>query len=220
MSTVWIIALIAVVVLVVAAVVIVGRGKAGAGGGRGLKRRFGPEYDRVVARHDGDTKAADRELGERVKRHGSLELRPLTAETREQYVAHWAGAQEQFVDSPQRAVAEADKLLARLAADRGFPDGTQYDEQFSALSVHHAAQVNGYRKVHRAAHGENSTEQMREAMIEARELFEVLVTAKPADSGQHRPQHTEDGKDHKGGTGRSGAKWSPSRSDHAKGSGA
>ncbi|MEN8655159.1 hypothetical protein ABCR94_32390 [Streptomyces sp. 21So2-11] len=218
MSTVWIIALIVVVVLVVAAVVMVGRGKAGAGGGRGLKRRFGPEYDRVVARHDGDTKAAERELGERVKRHGSLELRPLSAETREQYVAHWAGTQEQFVDSPQRAVAEADKLLARLAADRGYPDGTQYDEQFSALSVHHSAQVNGYRKVHRAAHGESggesSTEQMREAMIEARELFEVLVTAKPADTGRNRPQHTEDGK------GRSGAPWTPGRRHDAKGSGA
>ncbi|OEJ38879.1 hypothetical protein AR457_24030 [Streptomyces agglomeratus] len=214
MSTVWIIALIAVVVVLLVAVFLVaGPGKGG--GGRGLKRRFGPEYDRVVAHHDGDTKAAERELEARVKRHGSLEPRPLTPEIREQYVARWAGVQEQFVDSPQRAVAEADRLLARLAADRGFPADNQYDEQVSALSVHHADKVQGYRRVHRAAHTENSsTEQMREAMLDARELFETLVTAKPADSGKHRPQHAEERH------GRAQAPWSLGKGHHPKGSGA
>lgn len=213
MSTVWIIALIAVVVILLVAVFLVagpGRG----GGGRGLKRRFGPEYDRVVAHHDGDTKAAERELDERVKRHGSLELRPLTPETREQYVARWAAVQEQFVDSPRHAVAEADRLLARLAADRGFPADGQYDEQVSALSVHHADKVQGYRRVHRAARTDSSTEQMREAMLDARELFETLITAKPADSGRHRPQHA----DHRHG--RPHGPWSLGRGHHPKGSGA
>ncbi|MBT2530118.1 hypothetical protein J7E91_33375 [Streptomyces sp. ISL-99] len=213
MSTVWIIALIAVVVILLVAVFLVA-GPGRRGGGRGLKRRFGPEYDRVVARHDGDTKAAERELDERVKRHGSLQLRPLTPETREQYVARWAAIQEQFVDSPQHAVAEADRLVARIAADRGFPADGQYDEQVSALSVHHPQQVEGYRRVHRAAHTESSTEQMREAMLDARELFETLVTAKPADSGRHRPQHTDDRH------GRSHAPWSLGKGHHPKGSGA
>ncbi|MGW0550266.1 hypothetical protein [Streptomyces altiplanensis] len=217
MSTLWIIALLAVVVVAVVAVFIVagpGRG----GGGRGLKRRFGPEYDRAVARHDGDTKAAERELDERVKRYGSLEPRPLPPETREQYVARWAGVQEQFVDSPRQAVAEADRLLARLAADRGFPADEQYDEQVSALSVHHAGHVEGYRRIHRAAHTDSSTEQMREAMLDARELFEALVTAKPADSGRHRPHHAGD-RD-RSGRARSHVSWSPGRGHHAKGSGA
>lgn len=43
--------------------------------GRGLKRRFGPEYERLVTRHEGDTEAADRELGERLKQHGSVRER-------------------------------------------------------------------------------------------------------------------------------------------------
>ncbi|MET9508950.1 hypothetical protein ABZX62_10815 [Streptomyces flavidovirens] len=213
MSTVWIIALIAVVVILLVAVFLVA-GPGRRGGGRGLKRRFGPEYDRVVAHHDGDTKAAERELEERVKRHGSLELRPLTPETREQYVARWAAIQEQFVDSPQLAVAEADRLVARLAGDRGFPAEGQYDEQVSALSVHHPQQVHGYRRVHRAAHTESSTEQMREAMLDARELFETLVTAKRVDSGRHRPQHADDRH------GRSHAPWSLGKGHHPKGSGA
>ncbi|MGW0564120.1 hypothetical protein ACWDZ4_26820 [Streptomyces sp. NPDC003016] len=220
MSTLWIIALLAVVVVAVVAVfIVVGPGRGGGGRGRGLKKRFGPEYDRVVARHDGDTKAAERELDERVKRYGSLEPRALPPETREQYVARWAGVQEQFVDSPRHAVVEADRLLARLAADRGFPADEQYDEQVSALSVHHAGQVEGYRRIHHAAHTDSSTEQMREAMLDARELFEELVTAKPADSGRHRPHHVGD-RDSSGRRARSHAPWSPGRGHHAKESGA
>ncbi|AVH57509.1 MULTISPECIES: hypothetical protein [Streptomyces] len=66
------IVIIAVIVIAAVAVLIVGRGRIRDGGGRGLKHRFGPEYDRAVADHDGDTKAAERELSERVKQHGSL----------------------------------------------------------------------------------------------------------------------------------------------------
>lgn len=75
--------------------------------GRGLKRRFGPEYERLVSRHEGDTKAADRELGERLKQHGSVRERPLSPASREQYAAQWAGIQRRFIDSPQEAIAEA-----------------------------------------------------------------------------------------------------------------
>src|SRR5688572_22409556 len=104
MSTVLIIvALVVVLVIAAAAVLHLGRGKGG--GRRGLKRRFGPEYDRAIAGHDGDTKAAERELNERVKRHGSLKERPLSNETRELYVAQWTVLQERFVDSPDGSVA-------------------------------------------------------------------------------------------------------------------
>ncbi|MFG2351719.1 hypothetical protein [Streptomyces phaeochromogenes] len=57
------------------------------------------------------------------------------------YRAQWADVQEQFVESPQKAVTEADALLAGLARDRGFPDGEQFEEQFAALSVYHACRV-------------------------------------------------------------------------------
>ncbi len=77
MSTGLIIALIVIVAVVVAvAAVLTLRGR-GPRHGASLKRRFGPEYERAVARHDGDTKAAERELSARVERHGSLQVRPL-----------------------------------------------------------------------------------------------------------------------------------------------
>ncbi|MBM7439505.1 hypothetical protein [Streptomyces sp. HB132] len=157
-------------------------------GGHGLQRRFGPEYDRTVARHDGDTKAAEHELSERVKQHGSLSERPLRPEAREAYTRRWAEVQERFIDSPRDAVVEADALLAQLARDRGFPDGDSFQEQTDALSVHHAAQVDGYRRVHTAVRGQGGTEEMRKALIESRALFDVLLTDapdKPARTDRH-----------------------------------
>ncbi|MEU7579029.1 hypothetical protein AB0B50_15660 [Streptomyces sp. NPDC041068] len=216
MSTVMIIALIVVVaVLVVAAAAVLNRKRLRAGGGRGLKRRFGPEYDRAVARHDGDTKAAERDLGERVKRHGSLRTRPLDPAAREQFTVRWTVAQERFVDSPREAVTEADRLIAELAGARGFPDAGHYEDQLDALSVHHSHHVHGYRRVHRAAldttGGEDSragtdhggTEEMRAAMIEARALFDALMAEQhtdraPADHGRHTPRKSSTGITHKG----------------------
>jgi hypothetical protein len=195
MSTGVIIALIVIVaaVLVVAAV-LASRARGSHGGN--LKRRFGPEYDRAVARHDGDTKAAERELAERVERHGSLRTRQLDAAERERFEARWTAAQERFVDSPREAVAEADRLIAEVAGARGFPDGGQYEEQLAALSVHHAHHVDGYRRVHRVTHARvdgaqdsgAGTEEMRASLVEARALFEDLVRPARHDGGRHRTE--------------------------------
>ncbi|MFF6999076.1 hypothetical protein ACFY93_29565 [Streptomyces sp. NPDC008313] len=240
MSTGVIIALIVIVVavvLVAAAFVLLSRRPRG---GRSLQRRFGPEYDRTVARHDGDVKAAERDLTERVRRHGSLRMRPLEPAAGERYATRWTAAQERFVDSPREAVAEADRLLGELAAERGFPAGDRYDEQVEALSVHHGHHLHGYRRVHRAAHpGANGsahghgtdgadTEELREAMVEARALFDDLMTAGRRDGGRHRTDTdaaaaTGDGRPHTTRTegaasgGRAHLPWSLNR-NHAKGS--
>ncbi|MEV6111611.1 hypothetical protein AB0L59_03625 [Streptomyces sp. NPDC052109] len=194
MSTGMIVLTVIVAVAVVAAAIaptLRGRGRRG---GAGLKRRFGPEYERAVALHDGDTKAAERELAERVERHGELRERPLDAAGREQYEARWTAVQEHFVDSPRQAVAEADRLLAELAVARGYPDGGHYEEQLSALSVHHADHVDGYRRVHRVARAGASdamteagsgTEEMRTALVGARALFDDLTHSAP-EPGRHR----------------------------------
>jgi hypothetical protein len=197
MSTGLIIALIvivAAVVVVAAALTLLARRPQG---GRNLRRRFGPEYDRTVARHDGDAKAAERDLAERVRQHGALTERPLEPAVREQYAARWTAAQERFVESPREAVADVDRLLGELAGARGFPDGGRYEEQLAALSVHHGPHVDGYRRVHRVARtrvdgspdGRAGTEEMREAVVEARALFEDLV----APSRQDTPRHRADG---------------------------
>ncbi|MEU8031389.1 hypothetical protein [Streptomyces sp. NPDC049099] len=192
-----------IVLTVIVAVVIVGaaalpilRGRRRRGG-PALKRRFGPEYERAVALHDGDTKAAERELTERMERHGDLRERPLDPAGCEQYAARWTAVQEHFVESPRQAVAEADRLLAELAVVRGYPDGGHYEEQLAALSVHHADHVDGYRQVHRVARSGPSsgateagsgTEEMRAALVGARALFDDL-THPARETGRHRAPH-------------------------------
>lgn len=183
--------IIAVAVIVVAAVLFYVLGW-GVRGEEGLKRRFGSEYHRAVAQQEGDAKAAERELRERVRRYGSLRERRLSPEARELYAAQWTEIQRRFVDSPQEAVTETEALLARLANDRGYPDGQRTEEQVAALSVHHGDQVHGYRKVHAAAHEPADTEKMRRAMNEARGLFDALTEERrpsaPASRHVHAPR--------------------------------
>lgn len=229
MSTgVIILIVIAAVVVVIGAAVLALRAR-GTQSGRGLKQRFGPEYERAVARHDGDAKAAERELAQRVERHGGLRERPLEPEEAERFEARWTAAQEHFVDSPKQAVDEADRLLADLAQARGFPDGAQYEEQLSALSVHHARHVHGYRHVHRFAHagagdgrdgGGPGTEEMREAMIEARALFEDLTGPVERRRGGSRESREHHGahESRRGGDGHRGHLPWAFTGRHAKGS--
>nr|WP_074467993.1 hypothetical protein [Streptomyces sp. WMMB 714] len=189
MSTIMIIVLIVAVAAVIAGTAYASLAKRGAGNrGVSLRRRFGPEYDRVLARHSGDSKAADHELSERVRRYGTIEAHPLPPHVREQYVTRWAAAQERFVESPQEALAEAERLLAGLAQARGFPGPERPDEHVDALSVHHAHHVEGYRRVHAAAAGLSGTEEMREAMLQARAFFDALAaepTGRTAGAGKH-----------------------------------
>ncbi|WP_328496628.1 hypothetical protein OHS59_30935 [Streptomyces sp. NBC_00414] len=231
MSTGVIIVLIVIVVALVAAVIARLVMARGAGGGQSLKRRFGPEYDRALARHDGDSKAAERELEERVQQHGSLREQPLDPTARERYAVRWTAIQEQFVDSPRDAVVEADRLLAEVAGARGFPAGDRYEEQLSALSVHHAHHVNGYRRVHLAAHPNGAgadradTEELRESLVEARALFEALTTAdRHARDDKAQLRKADRGEEEAAGTtrtdssrGRSHAPWALNRR-HVKGS--
>ncbi|WP_406009213.1 hypothetical protein OG440_26165 [Streptomyces sp. NBC_00637] len=212
MSTGVIIALIVIVAAIVAVAAVLAVRARGSHGGHGLKRRFGPEYDRAVARHDGDVKAAERELDALVERHGGLRERPLEPAEREMFEARWTTAQERFVDSPQEAVTEADRLLAEVAGARGYPDGDQYEEQLAALSVHHAHHIHGYRHVHHVARagvngaatrdasangtsGAPGTEEMRAAMVEARALFDDLVgdASHGADRQRTRQRVSQDG---------------------------
>ncbi|MEW2624563.1 hypothetical protein [Streptomyces sp. NPDC048106] len=193
MSTGLIILLVVIVALVIVAALVTMLIGHRSGGGTGLKRRFGPEYERAVAAHDGDTEAAERELNERVERHGRLRERPLARDERDRYTARWTSVQEHFVESPRQAVAEADQLLGEVAAVRGYPDGGRYDEQLAALSVHHAHHVDGYRRIHRMARVAGAggtaagagTEEMRSALVGAHELFDDLTGA-GASSGRHR----------------------------------
>jgi hypothetical protein len=142
-----------------------------------LQNRFGPEYERTVE-HSDNRGEAERELTEREAEHRKLDIKPLAQETRDSYTRHWSGIQEQFVDSPETAVAQADVLVVDLMSERGYPTG-DLDRQISLLSVEHSRTLHHYRAAHditkRQQDGEASTEDLRTAMVHYRTLFEDLL---------------------------------------------
>ena len=162
---------------------------------RALKQRFGPEYDRAVAEQD-SRGAAERELRERERRHAELELTPLSPESRARYAAAWEELQVRFVDSPAETVGDADELVSRLIAERGYPTG-DFSDQIAHLSVEHARTLGHYRDAHeirlRNERGEAGTEELRQALVHYRALFADLLGEDPVG---HRPEQRHPDHEH------------------------
>jgi hypothetical protein len=185
MSTVVVVVIVIVVLVVLGAVAFFARGQARR---RGLQQRFGPEYDRTVESHE-STREAEQELKAREKRHDELEIHPLDPAARERHLAEWRQVQERFVDAPEEAVTEADRLLVLVMGERGYPT-EGYEQQVSDLSVEHASTIDRYRQAHdisaQAEAKKASTEDLRQAMVHYRTLFtELLDTDEDAVTNGH-----------------------------------
>jgi hypothetical protein len=146
---------------------------------RRLRRDFGPEYEHTVEA-TGDQRKAEKELERRQKRHKEIQLREIPAERKREYRVRWRRIQADFVESPRQAVAAADNLLTEVLRDRGFPV-ENFTERHDEISVVHPQIAADYRKANaiaeRDAAGEATTEELREAMICYRRLFEAEVGA-------------------------------------------
>jgi FtsZ-interacting cell division protein ZipA len=143
----------------------------------GLKDRFGAEYD-TLAQRTGDPAKAEALLAKREKRVAAFTFTPLTSDQRDKFVGAWRSIQAQFVDDPQAAVGHADKLLGAVMQARGYPVA-DFAQRAADLSVDHAEVVQHYRTAHdialRHERGEAGTEDLRQAMIHYRALFDDLV---------------------------------------------
>jgi len=140
-----------------------------------LRRQFGPEHTRLT-NELGSTRKAEAELLARQRKAAKLEIRPLSPEQRAQYIADWTNVQEHFVDSPTSAVASARRLLSRMMRERGYPDGGK-DDTIVAISVHNARALDDYRQAQVIGDkaSQASTEELREALLRYRTLFDDLV---------------------------------------------
>jgi hypothetical protein len=145
---------------------------------RELREWFGPEYDRSV-KSARSRRRAEGELAGRAQRRQELEIRPLTSAARARYASQWNELQVRFVDRPQVAVVEADDLITHVMRDRGYPV-EDFESQSEIVSVDHPDVVQNYRDAHgiytKTTTGEASTEDLRQAVIAYRVLFEELVT--------------------------------------------
>jgi hypothetical protein len=151
-----------------------------------LRDRFGPEYDRVVENRD-DRRAAEADLRGREKLRAQFDIKPLPEATRVRFADEWRDVQENFVEQPAQAATDADVLITRVMEARGYPMN-DFDAQAELISVDHPDTVENYRFAHavrqRAQTQQVSTEDLREALLRYRSLFDELL--RPEGNGAAR----------------------------------
>jgi hypothetical protein len=173
--SVWVWLIIAVVV-VLGLVAFVWRAKSKRRTGQ-LKDTFGPEYERSMT-EAGSRRKGESELAARQTRRESLDIRPLAPEARDRYSDSWQQIQSHFVDEPGVAVTEADRLVSAVMRDRGYPMD-DFGQQSADISVDLPHVVDDYRAAHAISmandHGKASTEDLRQAFVHYRSLFDELL---------------------------------------------
>src|SRR5438552_1774500 len=114
-----------------------------------LREHFGDEYDRAVDEY-GAPGPAERALSERSARVEQLHIRPLSAQDSSRYAADWRSIQTQFVDDPESAIGQADRLISEVMQARGYPI-SDFDQRAADVSVEHPQVVENYRAAHAIA---------------------------------------------------------------------
>ena len=144
-----------------------------------LRTTFGPEYRRAVD-ETGDRRAAEAELRERKERVAALEIRPLEPADRDRFAKAWRQVQADFVDAPGAAITAADQLIGEVMQARGYPVA-DFEQRVADVSVDHPDVVEHYRAAHaiagRRTDVSTSTEDLRQAMVHYRALFDDLLGA-------------------------------------------
>jgi hypothetical protein len=148
-----------------------------------LKERFGPEYDRTIETAETRGKG-ESQLAEREKRVEQFELKELEPRQSERFADQWRSTQGRFVDDPGGAIEEADSLVQDVMTARGYPI-TNFEQQAADISVDHPEVLSNYRAAHTIAETNkkdgSSTEELRQAMVHYRALFNELLGGSSAE---------------------------------------
>lgn len=172
-TTYIILAAVVVLLIIIGAVALARRNRS-----KSLQDRFGPEYERTVRESGGSRADAERELARRQDRVKRMHIEELPAGAKTRYTEEWRTVQTRFVDEPQAALTKADHLIANVMRDRGYKVDN-YDQTVADLSPDHPNVLQNYRTAHditqRSETGEVTTEDLRQAMVHYRSLFDDLV---------------------------------------------
>jgi hypothetical protein len=143
-----------------------------------LRRRFGPEYERALGEADGDRRAAEGRLRDRLRRRAAVEVRALAPAARARYASRWRAVQTGFVDDPAGAVGAAGSLVDQLVDERGYAsatsDGDGALDRDELVAVDHPALVEGWRTA-RQAGADSPVDELRQAFLRHRALFQALL---------------------------------------------
>ena len=146
-----------------------------------LQDKFGSEYDLAVQTL-GDEKKARQELEDRQKHVEELDIHPLTIIQRERYLADWQAVQVKFVDQPVQAIKDAERLIMEVMQLRNYPVA-DFEQRAADLSVNYPDLVSNYRAAKAIAvknsNSQANTEELRQALIYYRSLFEELLETEP-----------------------------------------
>jgi len=147
-----------------------------------LHDQFGTEYDHTVQAM-GDEKKAQTELKERQKHVEALDIRPLSTVEHGRYLVDWATVQSKFVDEPGQAIVDADRLIMEVMQMRAYPV-SDFEQRAADISVSYPALVSNYRAARAIALKNQEhladTEELRQAMIYYRSLFDELLVTEEA----------------------------------------
>jgi hypothetical protein len=156
-----------------------------------LREEFGPEYDQTVRRLRSE-ELAEAELRERKNRVSKYKIVSLPRAESARYQESWMNIQSRFVDQPEAAVADADALVCEVMKKRGYPV-THFEQSAADLSVDHPDVVENYRAAHRVAErshsGRADTEELREALVYYRALFQELLEIDGARDARREPAY-------------------------------
>jgi FtsZ-interacting cell division protein ZipA len=148
----------------------------------GLREQFGTEYDRTLDQA-GSRRDAEHDLADRQKRMADVQIVELSDEEANAFSGQWRDVQAKFVDRPSEAITEADSLVAQVMGRRGYPMA-DFDQRAADVSVDHPEVVSEYRDARsiaeKNADGGASTEDLRQAMLHYRALFDDLLGKRAA----------------------------------------
>ena len=96
-----------------------------------------------------------------VRARGTMGLRKLPPESRGRYETAWRAVEARFIEQPQAAVTEADRVAAEMLRERG----ATIEERKLPKQLREAREL-------RSQSGEGSTEGLRRAMLHYREIIE------------------------------------------------
>lgn len=144
-----------------------------------LRTRFGGAEYALAVKEGGNRRHAEAGLQQRTDRVEGFHIRPLALADRARFLDAWRLVQSRFVDAPAGAVSEADQLLGDVMSTRGYPV-SEFEQRAADISVDHPLVLVNYRTAHeialRQARGQASTEDLRQAMVHYRTLFDELVS--------------------------------------------